>query len=158
MSQISSWLLSICGMIFISIIVEIILPNKKINSIVKTVVGIFTLLIIVKPISNIDLSKISFGNITSNISIDNKFVDLRNNEKMKALSTSIESSLDSNGYKNTTISFDVDYEKSLINTVFVDLSKLVLSSQNLNINKYTNIVAIVQQFVNIKEGQVVFNE
>ena len=54
--------------------------------------------------------------------------------------------------------FSIDNEKLLIKSVFVDLSKLVLSDKNLNINKYTNIVAIVRQFVNISQGQVVFNE
>ena len=93
-----------------------------------------------------------------NLNEISKRVDLRNLEKIEAISSSIESSLDKNGYENVSVSFDIDSEKMLINTVFVDLSKLVLSDKNLNINKYTNIVAIVRQFVNINQGQVVFNE
>lgn len=158
MSNISSWVLSICGIVCVGVIVDVILPNKKNTSIVKTVVALSTILMIIKPIVKIDLNKINFDNITSQIKVDNKFVDVRNTEKLKALSGAIEMELNKNGYKNVLISFSIDNEKLLIKSVFVDLSKLVLSGENLNINKYTNIVAIVQQFVNINQGQVIFNE
>lgn len=158
MGQISSWLISICGIVLIGVLVDLVLPQKKFANVVKTVVAVATMLIIIRPIANIDLSKIDFNFLSSSITVDNKFIDLRNLEKIDALSSSIELSLSNNGYKNIDISFDIDSEKMLINTVFVDLSKLVLSDKNLNINKYTNIVAIVRQFVNISQGQVVFNE
>ena len=145
-------------MILIGVIADVIMPNKKSSNLIKTVVAVITMLIIIKPLASVDLSKINFNQISSNISIDNNFVDLRNAEKINSLATSIEDSLDKNGYKNTQVSFSIDYEKMHINTVFVDLANLVLSDKNLNINKYTNIVAIVQQFVNINQGQVVFNE
>ena len=158
MGQISSWIISVCGIVLVGVVVDVILPQKKGFHIVKTVIAIATMLIIIKPVAKIDFSNFNLNSLFSSVSVDNNFVDLRNEEKIKALSSSIQLSLDKNGYKNVAISFDLDSEKMLINTVFVDLSKLVLSDKNLNINKYTNIVAIVQQFVNINQGQVVFNE
>ena len=96
---------SFCGIVCVGVIVDVILPNKKSTNIVKTVVALSTILIIIKPIVKIDLNKINFDNITSQIKVDNKFVDVRNTEKLKALSGAIEMELNKNGYKNVLISF-----------------------------------------------------
>jgi len=147
-----------CGMAFIGIIVEVLMSKNKNLKLIKSIIAIITIMLVIKPLTLFDYKNINLNEISSHINIDSNFIDLRNQERLNSLSNEISQTLANNGYKNTIISFKVDDENSLINTVFVDLSKLVLTDKNLNINKYTNIVAIIKQFVNIKEGQVVFNE
>ena len=64
------------------------------------------------------------------------------------------------GYLNVSIELQVDKESEYLefSNIFVDLRNLVLSSENLNINKYTNIVAIVGQVINIDKDSVIFYE
>lgn len=147
-----------CGMAFIGIIVEVLMSKNKNLKLIKSIIAIITIMLVIRPLTLFDYKNINLNEISSHINIDSNFIDLRNQERLNSLSNEISQTLANNGYKNTIISFKVDDENSLINTVFVDLSKLVLTDKNLNINKYTNIVAIIKQFVNIKEGQVVFNE
>ena len=158
MSQISSWIISICGVALVGIILDVLMSNNKNYKLVKSIFAIITIMIIIKPFSQFNYKDISFNQVPSSLAVDSSFVDLRNKEKINELTNSIIKSLSNNGYKNINISFEQNYENSLIKSIFVDLSNLVLTDNNLNINKYTNILAIIKQFVNIEEGQVIFNE
>ena len=51
-----------------------------------------------------------------------------------------------------------EQEKLLIENVFVDLKNSVLSNKNMNINKYTNIIAIIKNLINIQEDSIIFYE
>lgn len=158
MSLISSWILSICGMVLVGILVDIIMPQKKLAKFVKSIVGIFTVLVAFTPLTKVNLDNINLDGTLSGMEIDNTFVENREEEKLSSLKTSIESSIGQNGYKNVEIYFETEGNKGVIKTVFVDLKNLVLCTENLNINKYTNIVAIVKQFVSISEDKIIFNE
>ena len=158
MSSISAWILSICGMVIISILVDIILPKKVLTKFVKSIVGILTVLVAFSPITNINLDNLNFTDMLSGVAVNDAFIENREEEKLSALKKSIESSISRNGYKNVEVCFEAEEENGLIKTVFVDLKKLVLSTEILNIDKYTNIVAIIKQFVSISEDKIIFYE
>lgn len=158
MSSISAWILSICGMVIISILVDIILPQKVLTKFVKSIVGILTVLVAFSPITNINLDNLNFTDMFSGVAVNDAFIENREEEKLSALKKSIESSISRNGYKNVEVCFEAEEENGLIKTVFVDLKKLVLSTEILNIDKYTNIVAIIKQFVSISEDKIIFYE
>lgn len=158
MSSISAWILSLCGMILVGLLVDIIMPQKVLTKFVKTIIGLFTLFMVVSPIASLDLNNLSVEKIFSTVEVDSNFVESREEEKLSALKKSIENTLNQNGYKNLKVNLEVNEENGLITGVFVDLKNLVLSNENLNIDKYTNIVTIVKQFVTISEEEIVFYE
>ena len=160
MSAISTWILSITGIVLVGLLFDILLPNGKTNKIVKSVVALFTVLVIVSPLKNIDLNNFDFSNLFENFNIDSQFVSSIREDMVQTLKDDIQENLYENGYSGVKIDFEVSssQENLQIRTVFVDLSNLVLLDNNLNINKYTNIVAIIKSLVDIKEDSIIFYE
>ena len=154
-SVFSSWLFSILSISIIEVLSELVLPNGKMRGIVKTVIAIIGILLIINPVKNFDFTNLNFN--FSNFEINEEFVDKNSNSKIDSLTYDIENSLKNSGFNGVKISLNAD-EKYLIKTIYVDLSRLVLNESGLNINKYTNIVAIIKQFVNIDEGNIIFYE
>lgn len=160
MSQVSMWVLSIVSIVLIGVLIEVILPQGKTNKILKSVVAVVSVLVIVSPLKNLDIDNTNFSNLFNNIEIDTEFVIDTQKNLTKALCSDIENSLESNGYSGVKIEIDATYseEKLEIKTVFVDLKNLVLYSENLNIDKYTKIIAIIRQEVDIDKENVIFYE
>lgn len=161
MQELNSWILSICGISVISLLAEIVLPNGKTNKLIKSVLALVSVSIIIYPLKIIDFNNLNFNSILNNaIVIDTEFVENRNNEKIIAFEKEIELNLSNNGYVNTKISISGFFqdEKLLIDKVFVDLRNCVLNDKNLNIDKYTNIVAIIKNIIDVKKEYIVFYE
>ena len=55
MNGVSDWILSITGIILVSLIVEIILPNGKTNNLIKSIVSIFSVFIIISPLKDFNI-------------------------------------------------------------------------------------------------------
>ena len=66
----TSWIVSVCGIALLSVLVDVILPDGKIQKYVQVVVGIVLTFALLSPISRIFAEKYS-----SNISIDNNFTE-----------------------------------------------------------------------------------
>ena len=66
----TSWIVSVCGIALLSVLVDVILPDGKIQKYVQVVVGIVLTFALLLPISRIFAEKYS-----SNISIDNNFAE-----------------------------------------------------------------------------------
>lgn len=160
MSEISSWILQITGVVLCSVLVEVLFPKGKLNKILKSVLAVFIVLVVVSPLKNIDIKNLNFSNMFDGLIIDKNFVEQREGEKIDGLEKTIEQNLEKNGYKGTKVNLVGSFndEKLNIETVFVDLSGLVLSDDSLNINKYTNIVAVIKNLVNVSEDKVIFYE
>ena len=161
MSGVSSWILSVCGIVIVSLLAEIILPSGKTNKLIKSVLALFSVLTIIYPLKQIDLKNLDFSNVFSmQLNINSQFVENRNLEKINAIEVQIEETLEYNGFLNVDIGISGYYEveKLLIDNVFVDLKNSVLTDKNLNINKYTNIVTIIKKLINVKEESIIFYE
>lgn len=161
MSSISSWILSITGIIVVTLLVEIILPNGKTNKLIKSIIGIFSIFVIISPLKKFDIDSLDLTAVfQSEIKIDSNFIDNRNKEKIVAYEKLIEDTLTQNGYKNTIILLKgaFDGEKLIFENAFVDLRDLVLLEDSLNINKYTKIIAIIKKVITIEEEKIVFYE
>ena len=160
MAYLSSWILSILGIIIISLIVEIVLPTGKTSKLIKSILGIFSIFTIISPLKEIDFNSFDEKMFFNEIKIDSAFIQKRNEEILEEHKEEIINSLNENGYLQIKVDFDVVYlENSLkINNIFVDLREFVLKSESLNINKYTNIMAIIKNIINIEEDKIIFYE
>jgi len=159
-SQFSSWILSIVGVVLIIVIVEIILPNGKTAKFIKGILAIFTIFVIVSPVvtfKNTNYLENIFNN--NEVVVDGDFLEKINKEKLKEYKNIISKVLSDNGYKNIELNFVAETKKELkINKVYVDISKLVLDKNLKHIDKYTNIVAIIKNIIEIKGEDIIFNE
>ena len=155
-SIISKITLSIVGLVVINILVDIVLPKKSMGTMVKTICSFLIILSILTSFTNIDLSNISFDYSMTN-NVDSNFITNRAEELSNLYEKEIIKNLENNGYNEVSIDIKLDNEQKIKN-VYVDLSRLVLTENSLNINKYTNIIAIIKKIVNVKEEQIIFYE
>lgn len=156
----SSWVLSILGIIVISLIIEIILPTGKTVKLIKSVLGVFTIFIMISPLNKINISDISSSIFTLKLEIDSEFVEKRKEEILEEYETEIIKSLEENGYFQIKINLDIEKNKNefKIKTIFVDIREMVLKTESLNINKYTNIMAIIKNIIKVEDNKIIFYE
>ena len=102
MTYISSWVLSIVGVVIITVLVEIILPEGNINKYIKGFLVIFTVFIMISPIANLYFTEI-FGEGEYKISLDNSFLEEVNEDKAREYSVLIKDKLRSSGYDGVNI-------------------------------------------------------
>ena len=156
----SSWVLSIIGVVLISVIVEMILPKGSVGKFIKSVLAIFIVFIIVSPIVTFKnsnyLEKIFDLN---SIEIDVEYVKNVNEQKVIEYQNNIMSVLKESGFLNVDVNIDAEIGKEIkINRVYVNLCNLVLTGDILHIDKYTKIIAIITSIVDVKKENIVFNE
>lgn len=158
MSAVSSWVLTIVGVIIITVIVEITMPDGNINKYIKGILVIFTVFVMVSPITNLNI----FGSIKNSdydIKLDDSYLGDINSQIANEYKVIIESKLKTNGYENVTVDIDLkDDEKLEIDAVFVYLCDLVLKSNDESINIYNNIKSIIKSVVVVDAEDIIFYE
>ncbi|NCB48602.1 MAG: hypothetical protein EOM55_03180 [Clostridia bacterium] len=159
MSEISKWIISISGMVLVGVLIEVILPEGKMSKLLKSIIGIFSVFIIILPLKDFDFKSLSFSNVSEFV-IDESFVSERESEKIILVEKEVENNLELNGYKSVSVKIVGDYSGSnlKITSVFVDIANIVLIDENLNIDIYTNIMAIIKASLNVNEECVIFYE
>ena len=161
----SGWILSIAGVVCLSVVVELILPNGQMNRYIKGIFSFIIILVIIAPIPKLVKLKINVDDIftTPDITMQDSYLEQVNHDKLMALQESISTQVKKAGYDNVTVSISADIFASNmeIKGVFVDLSLLVITSAA----KHRDIVSIRQEIVNIiqnhiklKEERITFNE
>lgn len=110
MSAVSSWLLSITGIMLLSVLTEFVLPEGQMNKYIKTIFSFAILLVIILPIPQIfekkfDLSDF-FGKTESSLQDD--YLYQINIDKLTALNADLSKKIEKNGIKNVEISINAN--------------------------------------------------
>lgn len=159
----SGYLISIIGVVMLGVLVDLVLPSGQMNKFVKSMFGIFTILIIISPVPKLINSNFDFSSLFYNqasIEIDKDFLEVTNKKIVEQLEKSIESSCEKSGYSNVKCEIEsiLVENKLVIEKVKINLDKLVISQNVVHINKYTEIEQAVQRVVNIEKERIVFDE
>ena len=159
---ISSWILSIGGVVILSVLFDLFLPDGKLNSFIKTMFNFVIILVVITPLPEL-LNK-DFDTITmfddNQIVLQQDYIFQLNRDKLTMLETTIENSLEEKGYKNidVSISADIFVAEMKIEKIFVDLGNLVIQQNNENINIKKEVVKCITSIINISKEDIVFNE
>ena len=161
---ISSWILSIAGVITLSVLTELILPEGQMNKYVKTILSFIIVLTIIIPIPKLlktENLKLSF--YASDVQLQEDFLYQNNINKISKLEKLIIDSLEKKGYEKITISINANIFESpyIVEGVYVDLSSLVINKNQEHkdiIEVKVEIKKVVQAYVSISEELIVFNE
>ena len=160
MASVSLWIVGIVGICFIAIIIEIFLPEGKINKSVKMVLSYAVVFVVVSPLvsflkNGLDLN---FNSITINVQ-DGYLYNL-NQAKLDALKVDIENNLKSIGFNGVEISIsaDVFQEEMEIFAIYVDLYNLVISDKAVNKNIVTEVESVVSNYIKLPKEKIVFYE
>ena len=166
LSQISSWIFSIAGIICISVIVELILPNGQMNKYIKGILSFIIILVIILPVPQLLKSEINldhYFNFDNNIEADEDYLYQLNLDKINLLKNNIEEKIQSHGYKNVKIYINADIfqNKMQYKSINVDLSRLVIS-ENAEHNDITkikkDITKIIKSFIEIDEEAILYDQ
>ena len=148
----TSWLLSIVGIIFLGILLDIVYPNGKTNAFCKGIFGIFAVVVMISPILKFDYSKLN-----NNIYIDNSLITNVANAKADYYQRKIEQVLLDNNINGVTVEIQgkiSNYEFEIEN-IYLDTSELVLTENISNINKYEIIIQIVLKAIDVDKERIV---
>ena len=159
----SEYLISIIGVVVLGVLVDLVLPSGQMNRFVKSMFGIFTILIIISPVPKLIKSNFDFSSLFYNqasIEIDKDFLEVTNKKIVEQLEKSVIASCENSGYFNVECEIEsiLVENKLVIEKVIINLDKLVISQNVVHINKYTEIEQAVQRVVNIEKERIVFDE
>ncbi len=161
--DVSGWLFSIAGIICISVLLELVMPEGQMNKYVKHIFSFVVILILILPLPKMLNANFNFDNIfkTEEIVLQEDYLHQLNITKLTEYKEDIEFSINELGYENVTISISADvYEEVLkISKIYVDLSDLIIT-ENAEHKDISNIreeiLDCVLNFNIIEEKGVVF--
>ena len=152
MAGVSAWLLSIAGIVILSVLAELVLPEGQMNKYTKVIFSFIILLVIIMPLPKLfgkdfDINKF-FG--TSESVLQEDYLYQLNLDKLSALNEDISKDIQESGLKNVVLSINANIltDKLEILGVFVDLCDLEYaeSFENKNI---MNAKATIKEILSI---------
>lgn len=158
MSGVSSWLLSIAGVVILSVLAELVLPEGQINKYTKVIFSFVILLVIIMPLPKLfqkdfDINK--YFNSSENVLQEDYLYQL-NLDKLTALNKDIAQELDDVGLENVVVSINANIltETLEIYGVYVDLSNLEYDESwtNKDIAKAKLVISEILENFSIFEG------
>ena len=159
MVSVSSWILSIAGIICLSVLLELVLPDGQLNKYVKNIFSFVVIWVVIFPIPNL-LKNVNFNQdifVQEEILLQDNYLSKVENEKNESLIICVQEDLSKNGYDGVLIS--IKSKKDSKTTMFVDLGSLVITGENVNKNileiKEDIKIIIKNYFGNV---EVKFNE
>ena len=158
----SNWILSIVGVCFISILVDLLLPKGKLNGHVRMAVNYVIIFVVVFPLPKLVNSQISIESLfpITDISIQQDYIYNLNQYKLNTACTQIQKALNDRGIigSEVTLSADVFSLNMEIDAVYVDLYNVVISEKLQNINIKTEVVSVVLNILDISKDKVFIYE
>lgn len=163
MSAISTWVLSIVGIIILSILVDLILPSGKTSSFIKNIFGYLIIVVILSPVFTFFTKKdFSVNDLfdKENVQIQDGFVASVNRQFLNNAEKAIEKACEEEGFRFVEVGIEADiFENQLIiNQISVNLKFVVIDDKAKNKNIKTSILDIVQDNIKIEKEIVVFYE
>ena len=161
--SVSSWILSIAGIVIVSVLVELVMPEGQMNKYIKSVFSFIIVLVIILPLPKILNKEINLSSQIAyeEIKIQDNYIYNINLSKISTLTKDINNDLIKQGYNNInlSISANLNDEKMEYRAIYVNLRNLVISDEN----KHKNIIEIKEEIKEIIKkhltiGEVIFEE
>lgn len=146
------WLLSIVGVVFLGVLFDLLYPSGKTNTLCKSLFGFFALFVMISPLFQIDLEKIS-STFSSNEILNININEARNKSYELKIINHL-NDCDIVGV-NVEIESNIYNDEFVINNIFVDSTNLVLTENVTNINKYEVIAKEIANVVEIDLERIV---
>lgn len=155
----SSYILSILGIVIAGVLIEIIVPSGSINKYIKSIYSLFVVAVIITPVLNFVSQKPNFKFAFNDYTIDEELFEYIGNQRAKLLEENIETGLKNDGFDGVDIMLEFSIENNTLTykNCKVNLENLVIDSDKQHINKYEFITKVVKEQTNLTEEEIVFN-
>lgn len=150
----SSWLISIIGVVFCCLLLDIIYPNGKTNVFCKSIFGIFAVIVIITPLINMMKSK----NKNNLDFVDTELVTDIFDAQSVYYTNLLEKHFAINKINGLSVEITGNIENNVyeIENVYIDISQLVLTENLTNINKYEVITKMTKELLKIDSERIIF--
>lgn len=162
-SSVSSWILSIAGIVIISVIVELILPEGSINKYIRSIFSFLVVFVIVAPLPALVGKKFDYSQIISQeeFTLQEDYLFQLNVYKTEALQEDLVNAINEAGYDNVQVNVSCNnYSTSfVIEAIYVELSNLVImdNAEHTNIiDIEKEILKLIVSYANVEERKVHF--
>lgn len=156
----SSYILNVVGVVFISIVIDLILPSGKMEKYVKSATALIIVFVIISPIPALFKKAQNLKFNTNESLIDQSFIQKTNQKKAESIEKAIINELLKLGIENVEVELICDETKDDVVFLFanVDLKKVSLTSAGQGINLREEIIKTISHFINIKKENILFYE
>ena len=159
MSAISVYLLSIVGVVFLIVIVDLILPDSKISKYIKSIAAVFVVAVIASPIINLVNSNWDWKSlfVNSEYQVDENVLNNINQQNIEVLEKELVEYLETQSIKGVEIMISASFTNNepKINYIYVNLCDLVINENLEHIDYYTKIKELITQQINIEEEKII---
>lgn len=149
----NGWILGIVGVVFLGIMIEIIAPDGKTNTFIKSIFSLVFICVVMSPILNlVKQSGIDVSGLIN--SGENDFEEqLKIDTKLK-----IENYLFEHGIEGVEIEIDAcsTINDIIINKIYVNLSNSVIIKNEEHIDKYKLITGLIMEVIDVSEENIVY--
>lgn len=152
----SEWLLSIAGIILLSVLCEFILPEGQINRYIRGIFAFITIFVIIAPLPKLFNKEMDFSNFLSSydIELQEDYLYEINLSKLNALQNDIINELENRGIENVKISYSANVENMDIFEITADLRDMSFSGNSMNTQKakdeITEVIKSISIFKNVE--------
>ena len=163
--DVSSWVLSIAGVICISVLIELIMPDGQMNRYIKNIFSFIIVLVIILPLPKMLQKEYNYENIfgvENSVKVDEEYLYQINLDKLNLLKSNIEKEIYKNGYQNVSVYINSNiFESQMkVKSISVDLESLVIS-KNAEHNDITkirkHISKIIKNYIEIDDEVIYYN-
>ena len=156
----SAWVLSIVGIVMLTLIVDIILPEGQTNKYIKSVFAVITVFVIALPIPSLFNGDIDIGGVLKNEQagvIDTAFIENLMQERAAVVKDELLKEYKANGIDNVEVEISYkDDVKFSIEKIFINVKNSVIVGSDKNINIKEKVLSITINLLDISDENVVF--
>lgn len=146
-----AWLISIVGIVFLSVLFELVYPQGKTKQFCKSIFGIFAIFVMLSPIFKFDYSKLGGDEVSTSLNLN--FQEAKDN----SIKLKVEKALNNHNINGVDVEIsskmqDFDY---LIENIYLDTTNIVLTENVTHTNKYEIILELISSTLNIDREQII---
>lgn len=159
----SAWILSIVGIIILSILVDLILPSGQTNKFIKSVFGYLIIIVVLTPVFNFfSDKKFSLDELfsSSSVQVQENFVASVHRQFLDKTEKAIVEACEENGIKFVEVGIEASiFESTLeIKKISVNIKNVVIENSSQHRDIRTSITAIILENIKVEKEVIVFYE
>lgn len=151
-----AWIFSVCGIVFLGLMVDVISPNGKTNTFIKSIFSLIFLFVLASPLVKIINTKINFDEYSWNM--DSDYMAVIKNQKIASLEQMVTAALQESGYDDIGVKIEGNLTNNEISVtkVYVILKNNVLTDSAPSINNGNTIKDIIAVTLSVDKEVIVF--
>ena len=156
----SGYVLSIVGIIFAGVIVDVIIPAGSTAKYIKSIYAVFVVAVLILPIINFINNNKGFVLEYDEYEVNEKLLNYIYSNRVETLEDNISKGLKSNGLENIDIeiNYSIENEDLVMLTCTINLKNLVINENFTHINKYDYIKKVVKDYIDLSDEEIIIYE